>query len=332
MWRSLLFLIIIFSGLAQAQEKNHQKVYRWPTGHEGKQKLAVKSLGATAEGAFGYETKAYRFYSDAEISKQGWRSIMIVCEGLRGAMHSLPLELLQADPEGEIRRGTVRLFAEEDSYHEAGGLEATVGTYVPRPGDVLIWTEGLIEPDPQRGSFQLSKARQYDLLVHELSHQATGREFRRLPTWFSEGIAEYLAAAHFAPGRYSFKDPTTSISTHVKKYLGEVAKRDRFAIIPLQTLVRLDDRAWAENTRNGEGHGPFLKYVSAVLLVHYFCHLDPDRNHGEVVRNFVGALRDGNPASRATVEQLLRGRSLKEIEAAIEKFWQSKGLRVEFRS
>ena len=140
-----------------------------------------------------------------------------------------------------------------------------------------------------------------------------------------------MAAAHFAPGRYSFKDPTGAIRMHVKKYLGDVAQRDRFGIVSLQTLVRLDGHSWAENTRNGEGYGPFLKYVSAVLLVHYFCHLDPERNHGEVVRNFVGALRAGNPASRATVEKLLRGRSLKEIEAVIEKFWQAKGLRVEFR-
>ena len=75
-----------------------------------------------------------------------------------------------------------------------------------------------------------------------------------------------------------------------------------------------------------------MKYVSAVLLVHYFCHLAPERNRGELVRNFLKALRAGQPASRAMVEQLLRGRSLEQIEREIEKFWQAKGLRVEFRS
>ena len=226
----------------------------------------------------------------------------------------------------------MRIFDDEDTYHEAGGLAATVGTYLPGGGEVLIWTRGLKEPDPERSQFRLSKGRQYDLLVHELTHQATGRDFRRMPVWFSEGIAEYMAAAQHAPGRYSFKDPTYAIKTHVKKYLGDIAKKDRFAIVPLRTLVALDGRAWSENTRTGTGYGPFLKYVSAVLLTHYFCHLDPERNHGEVVRNFVGALRSGQPGSRAMVEELLRGRSLKEIESEIEKFWQSKGLRVEFRS
>ena len=70
--------------------------------------------------------------------------------------------------------------------------------------------------------------------------------------------------------------------------------------------------------------------MRGVLLLHYFCHLDPERNHGEVVRNYVGALRAGRSASRAMVEELLRGRSLGQIEAEIEKYWQPKGLRVEF--
>ena len=68
-----------------------------------------------------------------------------------------------------------------------------------------------------------------------------------------------------------------------------------------------------------------------MLLLNYFCHLDPERNHGEVVRNFVAALRDGQPGSRAMVEQLLRGRGLEEIEEVIEEFWNAEGLRIEFR-
>ena len=47
------------------------------------------------------------------------------------------------------------------------------------------------------------------------------------------------AAAHFAPGRYSFGDPTGAIRAHVTKYLGDVTKKDRFAIVPLRTLLAL---------------------------------------------------------------------------------------------
>ena len=32
------------------------------------------------------------------------------------------------------------------------------------------------------------------------------------------------------------------------------------------------------------------------------------------------------------LKELLRGRSLKDIEGEIEKFWQGNGLRVEFRN
>jgi hypothetical protein len=328
MWRALL--ILFFSASAGSAEEA-RKVYRWPTGYEGKQKLEVRRVEDSENAEFGYETEGFRFVASAEISAKEWRSIMIVCEGLRGAMRSLPLGLI--DPgEGDVERGTVRIFADEAAYHEAGGLAATVGTYQPRGREVLIWTRGLSEPDPEQGRFRLAKAPQYDLLVHELSHQATGREFRHLPTWFTEGIAEYLAAAHFAPGKYSFEDPTGATKAHVKKYLGDLAKQDRFGIIQLKALTSMDGRSWAYNTLTGEGHGPYLKYVSAVLLVHYFCHLDPARNHGELVRNYLGALREGRPESQAMVEELLRGRSLEAIEGAIEKFWQSKGLRVEFRS
>ncbi|MFT5853409.1 MAG: hypothetical protein ACI8XO_000650 [Verrucomicrobiales bacterium] len=305
--------------------------YRWPASYLGKQKIAVKSLDPSSLGTFGFETERFRFYSDTKLANADWRSIMIVCEGLRGAMESLPLDLVKSDEQASTR-AVVRILSEEATYHQAGGLEQTVGTYHYREKQVLIWSRGLIEPDPDRARFRLSKSRQYDLLVHELVHQVTAKQFRRMPTWFSEGIAEYLAAAHHSPGQYSFRDPAAAIREHVKKYLGEVAKLDQFKIIPLKLLTSLDGHAWAQNTRDGEGHGPFLKYVSAVLLVHYFCHLDPERNRGEVVRKFLGALRDGQPASRATVEQLLRGRSLKSIEGEIQQFWRGKGLRVEFRS
>lgn len=327
MWRSPLFVLLACAAVAEEKEI----LYRWPPAYEGKQKLEVRRLELSREGEVGFETEGYRFYADAEISSADWRSIMIVCEGLRGALRALPLDLMPGRADAPARKRTVRIFEEEDAYREAGGLEATVGTYQPRSGEVLIWMQGLNEPDPDKSNFSLSKSRQYDLLVHELAHQATGHEFRRMPTWFSEGLAEYLAAAHHAPGIYSFREPTTAIKNHVKKYLGEVAKKDRFAIVPLRTLIALDGRAWSENTRTGTGYGPFLKYVSAVLLVHYFCHLDPERNHGEVVRNFLAALRRGQPASRATVEKLLRGRSLDQIEAEIEKYWRPMGLRVEFR-
>ena len=321
--RASVLIFLLSASLCAAE------TYRWPAGYEGKQKLEVKKLEASKMGPFGFESENYRFYSDTELSNAEWRSIMIVCEGLRGAMAALPLKIIKPGESREI--GTVRIFAEESAYLEAGGFEQTVGTYRSRGGEVLIWRRGLNEPDPEQGRFRLSKARQYDLLVHELSHQITGREFRRMPMWFSEGLAEYMAAAHDSPGRYSFKDPATAIRTHVRKYLGDMAKRDRFGITPLEVVVNWHGRDWSEDTRRGEGHGPFLKYVSAVLLVHYFCHLDPKSDQGEVIRDFLAALRAGQPASRATVEQLLRGRSLKSIEAEIEKFWQSKGLRVEFQ-
>ena len=297
--RCLLTFLLFFPWLLMAET---QKTYRWPTKYEGRQQLDVSRLEPGKNGAVGFETEGFRFYSDSKIANADWRSIMIVCEGLRGALKSLPLDVIKPTEAKPPGKETVRIFEQEAAYHQAGGLESTVGTYLPRSGDVLIWMEGLNEPDPDHGKFSLSKARQYDLLVHELTHQATGREFRRLPVWFSEGLAEYLAAAHNSPGIYSFKDPSGAIKSHVKKYLGAVANKDRFGIVPLRTLVALDGRAWAENTRTGTGHGPFLKYVSAVLLLHYFCHLDPDRNHGEIVRNFLAALRAGKPASRATVE------------------------------
>ena len=234
MWRFLIFVIFAASALAQ---EGAEKVYRWPKGFEGEQHLEVERLAPSEAGAVGFETANFRFRTDAEISKEDWRSIMIVCEGLRGAMRSLPLDLVRS--EAATKRGEVRLFSKEEAYNQAGGLKGTVGTYQGRGGRVLIWTRGLNEPDPEAGSFRLSKPRQYDLLVHELAHQISGRELGRMPVWFSEGLAEYLAAAQFAPGRYSFKDPSTSIRDHVKKYLGDVAKQQRFEIVPLETVVRL---------------------------------------------------------------------------------------------
>ena len=146
MWIGRFLLFFLLAAFARADGAgDEERVYRWPAGHEGKQRLAVMKLEAPSEWAIAYETDHYRFYADTEISSQDWRSIMIVCEGLHGAMVSLPLDLLLREEGKERRCGTVRLFGEEEVYHGAGGLEGTVGTYSPRGGEVLIWTKGLIE-------------------------------------------------------------------------------------------------------------------------------------------------------------------------------------------
>jgi len=327
-WGMLRWLIFLLFATAASAEPETKRPVPWPKGYDGKQHLEVKKLEGLEDGQFGYESEGFRFVADSKISDRDWRSIMVVCEGLRGAVRSLPLGIMA---EADRRKAEVRIFATEEDYHVAGGMGGTVGTYWSRSSEVLVWSRGLIEPDPERGTFRLPKAKEYDLLVHELSHQVTDGEFRRLPVWFSEGFAEYLAAAHYSPGKYSFKDPSVSMKAHVTKYLGALAKKDGFAIVPLRTITQLSTRAWAENTRNGEGHGPYLKYISASLLFHYFCHLDPKVKDGEAIRDFLDALRSGEPASKATVEQLLRGRSFDQIETEIEKYWRGRGLRFEFR-
>ena len=82
MWLPLIFLL--FSSVGLAAEVGG-KVYRWPAGYEGKQKLAVKKLDVPGEGRVGFETENFRFFADTAIPNKDWRSIMIVCEGLRGA-------------------------------------------------------------------------------------------------------------------------------------------------------------------------------------------------------------------------------------------------------
>ena len=158
----VLLVLLLFACAEPAAGEG--KDYRWPSGYEGKQRLAVERLDPSTDGATAYQTEGYRYFAEVEIPNEDWRSIMIVCEGLRGALRSLPLDLVRHDQAGG-RRGIVRLFPDEAAYHAAGGLEATVGTFRPRGGEVLIWTRGLNEPDPEQGGFRLAKARQYDLLV-----------------------------------------------------------------------------------------------------------------------------------------------------------------------
>ncbi len=133
MLRALLILAIALAGSAVVAAK----VYRWPSVYEGKQTLAVERLDSSPDGVFGFQSDGYRYYADVEIRNEDWRSIMIVCEGLRGAIRSLPLDLIREELAGN-RRGVVRIFNDEGAYHEAGGLAATVGTYRPHGGEVLI--------------------------------------------------------------------------------------------------------------------------------------------------------------------------------------------------
>jgi hypothetical protein len=164
-------------------------------------------------------------------------------------------------------------------------------------------------------------------LVHELTHQLTPGPYfgPGAMGWFTEGIAEYVAATPYRQGRFkvksNFDDIVAYATGYGKENDGGRALGQEIKAPPLKDYFQMPYSAFTGTDAN-------LNYGLALMLTTYFLHLDGEGDAARM-KAFLKALRDGKQGQEA-IDVLLDGRSYAEMEDAISKGWRRKGVRIGF--
>ena len=307
----------------------------WPTNYDAP---SAKWVEGSAVGHFAYRSNSYLILSDQALGRGRVTEIAMVAESVRGVLRLFPLELLPDRPahnrKGEPTRDVVRIYSTQKDYLAAGGPGGSVGFFNARTKEVMVSLEYLIEPKGPRSN--LEPRQRYRLLVHELVHQAMGDLTFVLPLWFTEGLAEYISAIQFAPGRYRFDNNHRQIINHFRAvWLHD--RRDTIAIPRVDQLSTLTARGWsADNLFNREN--AYAKYATSLLLTHYQLEL-ASRNLGglreflaeakeklETAKGYRSRYRPRMPSQAG----LWKDRPPQTVQRQLATYWDAKGLNLKF--
>ena len=306
-----LSLFLLFWAPAFAQ--------KWPTQIIPRDRLGVYQVKAE-EGAFLYETASYRIQSPKKIDSDLVRNFVISAESVAFALKSIPLPLFS--PPHRIKP-LIRIELDEESYAAAGGPKGSAGFYDGRSNIVVVrWDQLKQSPRPSR----LIRRPAFDLLVHELTHLGMREQIWKIEPWLTEGVAEYLAAAHLKQGRFNFRDIEAQIRDHIRRQNG--LSGPSINATTLQVLVDLSYRDWLKRIAILPPKQALESYTSSLLLTHFYFHGGSERRH-EMKQYLTRLQKITSPRERGPL--LVSSTEASEIEKKIKAYWSSRGLQLHFR-
>lgn len=148
----------------------------------------------------------------------------------------------------------------------------------------------------------------YEIIYHEYAHAILNLNFRDMPVWLSEGLAEY-----FGNSRIRDKDVEIGVPA---PYRLQTLQQSR--LIPIEELLSADQSSPYYNEQNRVS----VFYAESWAIVHYLL-LDPDARQRQLLMNFIKAWEaSGNQveAARQAFGDLKRFSQTMEAYARKQQF------------
>ncbi len=274
---------------------------------------------------FVYESASFRFVSDVRLSKQVVKGFAVMFESTFAYCRALPLAITGGvKTDGKFQ---ILLFEKKESYVEAGGPPNSSGVFMGGKQVVMVPLTSLGVKQVGSG-YMLDRDVSNRTLIHELTHQLTPRPYfgPGAMGWFTEGIAEYVAATPYRNGRFKVKSNFDDIVAYATAYgKDDSSGRALGREITAPALKDYFQMPYSSFT----GTDANKNYGLALMLTTYFLHLDGEGDAARM-KDFLKALRDGKKGQEA-IDVLLGGRSYAQMEEAISKGWRRKGVKIEFQ-
>lgn len=265
-----------------------------------------------------WETKHFFLVCEGKVPEVQIREFAQVMESVPSLLQSLPIALW-APPKGS--KPVVRICRDEASFVAAGGPVGAAGYYHGRQAKVLVRGDILFAP-PQPGAPQLPQSPDGDLLVHELCHLAM-HQHRSLPTWLTEGIAEYFASCHLGRGSYDFSHSQRLIPQHIQKFY----PKELYPLLPLGSLsdiVARKSRDWERYNKRVLPAERYLPYATSLLLAHYYLE-GSDQRKEELASYLQKSLSSEDQKIRPLLATIPEG-----LESRLANYWKTRGLHIQF--
>src|SRR5208283_191339 len=159
-------------------------------------------------------------------------------------------------------------------YWESKGHTHPAGIYVPGEAEHFV----AVRTDTQGEN-------PYEIVYHEYTHALIHLNYRDLPAWIDEGIAEFL-------GNTEIREESVQIGKIDSYHLQELHENK---LIPIDTLLEVDHNSPYYNEQNRTT----LFYAESWVLVHYLM-LDPDARQQQLLTKFQNAwVASGNQITAA---------------------------------
>ena len=272
---------------------------------------------------FIYESPGYRFTADARITDDALRNFAMMFETTRKFALHLPLSLGGRQKNGRM---DILLFGEMNDYIRAGGPPSSAGCFVPSLGVVMVPMESIGLKKGGTG-YSLDTRKKNLVLIHELAHQLTPHAYFAPGArgWFSEGLAEYLAATPYSWGYFAPDVHGNAVKAYVTgsgsdgtggRGLGNQLRAPKLRHLFLMEYGEFSGANGVEN------------YALGLLVTHYFFHMEGG-GRGARMRAFLEGLQKGG-SGEASLKPLLGGGTYEKLEAEIAAEWAKKGVMIRF--
>lgn len=262
-----------------------------------------------------YETDHFRFESDAKLNGKLMSSLSHIFESTFEANCSLPLNSLCLQRKDKnAQKYQAKLYESKEDYMQASGAPpSSAGVYYKGVVHVPFISLGLKKVGQQ---YTIDRQGDPHTLIHEITHQmtlgATYRPESRPPTWFTEGIAEYVGYTPYKNGTFNFGATKTflvaGVTEYGKKNTGGRAMGDEFSFMPLREFMNLEHQQFM--TGNAQHN-----YGFSALLTYYFFHID-GKGDAARIKKYLQAFQEAQGREKAN-EALLDGRSWEELQKEV---------------
>jgi hypothetical protein len=163
-----------------------------------------------------------------------------------------------------------------------------------------------------------------DTLIHEITHQMMNHWLRKLPEWYVEGSAMYVASSKFHPsGRFTLP----RLGQTVKDL--EHLRQGKHTLWHLNYLMQMTSSQWHAAFGSNADGTVHRNYSSAIALTYYFCNGDDKGDGGHMIA-LMKDIAAGRKWPEAQDEHLIRGRPFAQIEKELAGFMRKAGMVIEW--
>jgi SLA1 homology domain 1, SHD1 len=294
----------------------------WPRSvglDEAPNATVVKEDTATSE--YVYRTNNFEFRCDSRLGKDVVREFGRIFEGTLRANKELPLGI-DPKPEPGQEYFVATLCTKESDYFANGGIKGSAGVYSRGAKSIKVPLKSLGVRLAGK-HFVVEPQAENDTLIHEITHQMMNHWLNKLPEWYVEGSAMYVASSKYNMGRFTMP----KLGQTVKNL--EHLRQGKHTIWHLDYLMQITPAQWHAAFGENPDGTVNRNYTSAIALTYWLCHGD-DKGDGTHMIAFMKDIAAGKKWKDAQNEHLIRGRDYAQMEKEMVNTLRKGGITVDF--